>query len=507
MASHHHIRRQRWQLMAADQARAFELRQLIRHELDTLNRVFEHALDAAEPADVVLHIPQLHVHLKIGHEGELADQLGRALATQLAAVKADGADSVVHMQPASGQRRQSLLHFLRHGRVGWHAMTTDAPVTKDQLADELITWLDGPADVWEVLQQAVPEDLAQATAVFLRLLNLLPTAYQGKLIRLASAHANEGQHAAHAETMTALRAYAERKRDGYLARYQPALRMAVLAARQPVSVAAMQAHLVTSFGHESIARFSLDTVFRHASSGSPAPAGEDSSRALPAQPSRPEKTSTAPGNASVRSTPDSRAGTAPTPQPQAAPRIETASVMAYLPDKAQDSQPGLRVYAGGLILLHPYLSRFLNACHIPHEGEFIAQHSLPRAAALLHFLATGREEIHEFELDLVKLLLGHLPETPVPVAPGLLSLEDRQEGEALLGAVIGHWQALRSTSIDGFRLSFLQRQGLLYDNGSHWLLHIESEAFDVLLSQLPWSISLIKLPWMTKPIFIDWPTH
>ena len=107
---------------------------------------------------------------------------------------------------------------------------------------------------------------------------------------------------------------------------------------------------------------------------------------------------------------------------------------------------------------------------------------------------------------MIKPLLGLQPTDPLPVTQGLLNAEDREECQALLAAMVTHWPALRSTSVEGLQVSFLQRPGLLRPTDAGWQLQLESESFDLLLAQLPWSISIVKLPWMTKPIFTDWPS-
>jgi len=106
----------------------------------------------------------------------------------------------------------------------------------------------------------------------------------------------------------------------------------------------------------------------------------------------------------------------------------------------------------------------------------------------------------------IKVLLGLAPDDPLAVADGLLSDGDRAEADALLAAAVKHWPALGNTSIAGLRVSFLQRRGLLRDDERGWHLQVETRSFDMLLGQLPWSISIMKLPWMTKPIHTDWPT-
>jgi hypothetical protein len=195
------------------------------------------------------------------------------------------------------------------------------------------------------------------------------------------------------------------------------------------------------------------------------------------------------------------------------PRTESVRplVPPLVPDvpglRAADEPMGLLVPHAGLVLLHPFLSQLFGALGVARGGEkTLPPDQLPRAAALLHWLAVGTTEVYEFELPLVKVLLGLVPEDSLPVAAGLLSEADRAEGDALLAAVVEHWAALGKTSIDGLRGSFLSRRGLLKTAESGWQLRMESESFDVLLGRLPWAVGIVKLPWMPRPIFIDWPT-
>jgi len=161
-----------------------------------------------------------------------------------------------------------------------------------------------------------------------------------------------------------------------------------------------------------------------------------------------------------------------------------------------------------LILLHPYLPRlfaalgWVSASHPP--GEPFPWARLPHAAALLNWLATGRDEPFEFELGTAKLLLGLQPDAPLPVAAGLIGDAEREEGEALLGAIIQHWSALGQTTVDGLRVAFLQRGGLLYPAPDGWLLRPQGETFDLLLDRLPWGLSIIRLPWMPACLYTEW---
>jgi hypothetical protein len=127
-----------------------------------------------------------------------------------------------------------------------------------------------------------------------------------------------------------------------------------------------------------------------------------------------------------------------------------------------------------------------------------------RALGLLHFLSTGQENAPEHELVLPKILSGLDPEMPVGRC-GVLSEDEKSESTALLEAVIRHWGALRSTTPEGLRSSFLLRSGKLsMRNDGEWLLQIESTSFDVLLDQLPWGFSMIQLPWMKRMLHVEW---
>ncbi|MEY2564937.1 MAG: hypothetical protein QOH88_3130 [Verrucomicrobiota bacterium] len=132
------------------------------------------------------------------------------------------------------------------------------------------------------------------------------------------------------------------------------------------------------------------------------------------------------------------------------------------------------------------------------NGEF------PHAAALLHFLATGQEAVYEYDLVLIKVLLGVHPHSPLCVGEGLLTDLDREEAEVLLQAAIVHWSALKNTSSAGLRGSFLQRPALLREEENGWRLQVERQPFDLLLEYLPWGISVIKLPWMKQPLYLEW---
>jgi len=176
-----------------------------------------------------------------------------------------------------------------------------------------------------------------------------------------------------------------------------------------------------------------------------------------------------------------------------------------LPETARADPEGIIVPYAGLVLLHPFLSRFLESAGVKGpESPVIPEAQLSRAAALLYFLATGNETVHEFELGLIKVLLGRDPDRPLPLSEGLVGPGDREEADLLLRTVIDYWSALKRTSVDGLRASFLQRAGLLREEPHSWKLQVERSPFDLLIDRLPWGIGIVKLPWMKKALQTEW---
>ncbi|WP_036249023.1 contractile injection system tape measure protein [Methylobacter sp. BBA5.1] len=172
------------------------------------------------------------------------------------------------------------------------------------------------------------------------------------------------------------------------------------------------------------------------------------------------------------------------------------------PDQHPEAAEGIYIENAGLVLLHPFLPRFFQALGIASENDVILQPE--RALCLLHFLATGQRIAPEHELVLPKILCN-IPLTAPAGADMDLTDPETEEAAALLEAVIGHWDVLKNTGIDGLRGTFLLRAGKITrrDDGD-WRLQVESKAFDILMDQLPWGISMIKLPWMPRMLWVEW---
>lgn len=478
----HRIRRQRWQVAAPDAATAFAMRSLLRRTQDgALLPALAEAFDAVDVGEREVHIPRLEVRLNFSSaEGldralpeRLRDAVGQALREALLG-DADGPGSEALRDVEPGER---LAAYLGCGRLAWFDAGRESPGTLAMLAGEAARWSASPEAGW-VRLLAVPVAAGQGLAeVFFRFLQLLDEPQRALWAQFAWRQA--ARHGTTiAEALATLgRLHASRSTDHRLRLLTLALLW--LAAGEAVPAAAAQWP-----GALAAARTVLGAVGeaetlewgRIEAAGQPVTQGARGAADL----------ADSPANATV----------APEKRPKS---------------KSDDQPaPGLPVAACGLVLLHPYLPRLFSGLGWIAEdhprGQPLSPTVLPPAAALLHWLATGRDEPYEFELPLIKVLLGLAPDDPLPVAAGLLDAAMREEGEALLAAAIAHWPALGQTSIAGLRISFLQRAGLLYPAPEGWLLRPQSETYDLLLDRLPWGISLIRLGWMRGCLHTEWTT-
>jgi hypothetical protein len=169
----------------------------------------------------------------------------------------------------------------------------------------------------------------------------------------------------------------------------------------------------------------------------------------------------------------------------------------------EGSYDGLYTGMAGLVLLHPFLNMLFTQLNWVEKGAFKNKACQQRAIGMLHFMATGQTTASEFALVIAKLLCGYPLKEPV-LMEFEFSEEELEEALHLLTVVIGKWEVLKRTSIEGLREGFLQRKGKLTEQESGILLQVERGSIDLLLDQLPWNISMIKLPWMNRLLRVDW---
>jgi hypothetical protein len=157
----------------------------------------------------------------------------------------------------------------------------------------------------------------------------------------------------------------------------------------------------------------------------------------------------------------------------------------------------------GLVLIAPFLPRLFAEIHLVENSKYKNTECRIRAVRLTQFIVDERIDTPENSLVLNKLLCGM---NGVDSVPSITSVtKDEQEKiTSMLTAILQYWKALSKTSICGLRESFLQREGRLQINEEMANLYVVGKAFDILIDQMPWSISIIRLPWMERPIHVTW---
>ena len=184
---------------------------------------------------------------------------------------------------------------------------------------------------------------------------------------------------------------------------------------------------------------------------------------------------------------------------------DTAHILISKPGKTRTPEDlpeeGIYVDNAGLVILHPFLQMFFENLGVAHAGALVEP---DRALHLLHFLCTGQTPAPEYELVLPKLLCNIPLEDPV-ASDIVLTDKEKDESMSLLTSAIRWWEALRNTSPDALRGTFLCRPGKLSVRGDgDWLLQVERQSYDILLDHLPWGISAVKLPWMERILWVEW---
>lgn len=163
----------------------------------------------------------------------------------------------------------------------------------------------------------------------------------------------------------------------------------------------------------------------------------------------------------------------------------------------------IAVNNAGIVLAATYIPMLFDRLVFTQDKQFISQNTQHQALFCLQRLVADTQETPEYQLVLNKVLSGIPIESPierhVPLPDNATEII-----ESMLNAIIGHWHALGSTSIEGLRSTFIQRNGQLREEDENWQLDVTPGPYDMLLDQLPWGFQTIKYPWMDKPLFVSW---
>lgn len=174
------------------------------------------------------------------------------------------------------------------------------------------------------------------------------------------------------------------------------------------------------------------------------------------------------------------------------------------PDSIEEKPTVWQVQNAGLVLLSPFLNHFFTELELK-DGNTFPDDARIQAALSLQYVIQQDDYHPEHLLPLNKLLCGIPLDEPIEAR---LTITPRLQTctEELMQAVITQWSALKNTSVDGLRESFLKRNGHFsfdYANKA-WHLRVEQRAYDMLLNQLPWTFNMIHYSWMDFRLITDW---
>jgi hypothetical protein len=157
----------------------------------------------------------------------------------------------------------------------------------------------------------------------------------------------------------------------------------------------------------------------------------------------------------------------------------------------------------GLVLLWPFLGSLFFELGLVEDKRFKGIENATLAIYILNFLATGIRNVSENELLIPKIMIGWDTEKLIP-SDIILSDDICNECDHLMKTFIKHWSVLKSASLNGLREGFLQRLAFIEKKDDGWHLKFERKGADILLDQLPFSISIIKFKWLQEPLIISW---
>jgi hypothetical protein len=191
------------------------------------------------------------------------------------------------------------------------------------------------------------------------------------------------------------------------------------------------------------------------------------------------------------------------PDPGAKRPIDPAKNPKNMPAETFATGDDIFVDGAGVVLLGPYIPMLFERLELTEGATFRNETCRTQAIHLLHFAVCGLTGAAEHELTLYKILCGAEISTPIEKDVSITP-EQQQVVEDLLSHVIAQWEALKNTSIEGLRGTFLVRRGKLVREEELDRILVEHKAFDILLAKVPWSFSQLKFRWMTKLLTVEW---
>lgn len=178
--------------------------------------------------------------------------------------------------------------------------------------------------------------------------------------------------------------------------------------------------------------------------------------------------------------------------------IETS--VAHRQDLANIINDGIPIANAGMVLLWMEFRQLIRNLEYVVEKNFADTTLQQKAILLFHYIYSGNTDIREEELVLNKLLCGWPLDEPIDPAC-IPDQNARDTADKMLQDFIEAWRKERKFSVDWFRKTFLEREGLLVKRpDGNWSLEIQKKTEDILITKT----SIVKYPWMQEMIFVNW---
>lgn len=172
-------------------------------------------------------------------------------------------------------------------------------------------------------------------------------------------------------------------------------------------------------------------------------------------------------------------------------------------NSAADDNDEISVQDAGLVLIGAYIPTLFKKLEYVADGTFVSDQARMKACRLLRYIVFG-----DLPSDGLYFLGNYFCGFPwnyrIP-SDIVLDENDKNIAESLIKSVIENWKAIGHVSIDGFRGTFLHREGIIEkENDDEIYLKVKKGPFDMLLDKLPWSYSMLKFKWHKKLLSTIW---
>ena len=172
-------------------------------------------------------------------------------------------------------------------------------------------------------------------------------------------------------------------------------------------------------------------------------------------------------------------------------------------NSAAGKKDEILVKDAGLVLVGAYVPTLFKKLEYIVDGAFVSEQARLKACRLLRYIVFG-----DLPSDGLYFLGNYFCGLPWNFRiPKEIVLDDNEKkiAESLVMSIIENWKAIGHVSIDGFRGTFLHREGKIEkETDEEIYLKVKQGPFDMLLDRLPWSYSMLKFKWHKKLLSTIW---